>query len=114
MEQLARRPLKPRKFEGMAFIFSFLLGSLLGFRFIGGYLFLVYTYGFSHVHDEHLYLIKMGKVDPWIVSNGDKIAGGRFPWFLVVAGISLAISLLTFLLIYRFLPEKKNNVQNNE
>ena len=107
MKQFERCSSKPRKFGTLAFVSLFVLASVLGFRFVGGYLFLVYTYGFSRVHNEHLYLIKMGKVDPWIVSNGDKIAGGCFPWFLVAAGISVAIFLPTFLLIYRFLPEKK-------
>ena len=84
-----------------------ILASQIGFRFVGGYLFLIHTYGFSRVHSEHLHLLKMGKVDPWIVSNGDKIAGGQFPWFLVAAGITFAFFFPTFLLVYRFLPERK-------
>src|ERR1700679_2535741 len=93
----------PRRFESLTFIAVFLLGTWLGFRLVGGYLFLIYTYGFHRVYSEHLHLVKMGKTDPWIVSNGDHIAGGCFPWFLVAAGISLGFSLGMYLLIYRLL-----------
>src|SRR5580700_777184 len=96
-----------RRFESLTFIAVFLLGTWLGFRLIGGYLFLIYTYGFHRVYIEHLHLVKMGKTDPWIVSNGDQIAGGGFPWFLVAAGISISIALLIFSSIYQFLPSRK-------
>ena len=98
---------RPRK--GAVAIF-FLCGTVLSvvcFRFIGGYLFVIQRYGFARVRDEHLHLLKMGKADPWIVSNGDKVAGPGFLWFLVVSGIFLAIFLAVFLGIYRLLPERK-------
>jgi hypothetical protein len=98
----------PRRFEVLTFIVVFLLATQVGFRFIGGYLYLIYTYGFQRVQSEHLHLLKMGKTDPWIVSNGDQIAGGGFPWFLVAAGISIAFFLPAYLLIYRFLPKRKD------
>jgi hypothetical protein len=96
----------PRRFESLTFIAVFLLGTWVGFRLVGGYLFLVYKYGFHRVITEHLHLVKMGKTDPWIVSNGDQIAGGSFPWFLAAAGISLVFSLVMYSLIYRLLPER--------
>ena len=99
---------KPRRFGMVTFFALGILASQVSFRFIGGYLYLIYTYGFARVHSEHLHLLKMGKVDPWIVSNGDKIAGGGFPWSLVVTGITFALFIPTFLLIYRFLPERKD------
>jgi hypothetical protein len=98
----------PRRFESLTFIVVFLFATWLGFRLVGGYLYLIYKYGFQRVHSEHLHLLKMGKTDPWIVSNGDQIAGGGFPWFLVAAGISLVFGLGMYLLIYRFLPERKD------
>ena len=102
----------PRRFESLAFVVVFLLSSLAGFRIIGGYLYLIYTYGFHRVQSEHLHLVKMGKVDPWIVSNGDRIAGGGFLWFLVASGISFSISILIYLVVYHFLPERKNANQS--
>jgi hypothetical protein len=98
----------PRRFESLAFIVAFLFASWLGFRVVGGYLYLIYTYGFHRVHSEHLHLLKMAKTDPWIVSNGDQIAGGGFPWFLVASGISIVFGLAVYLLIYRLLPERKD------
>ena len=85
-----------------------LLVSQISFRLIGGYLYLVYTYGASRVHSEHLHLLKMGKIDPWIVSNGDKIPGGGFSWFLVAVAITFALFIPTYLLVYRLLPERKD------
>ena len=98
-----------RKFGTLTFFSVFVFASIIGFRFIGCYLYLVYIYGFSRVQTQHLYLVKMGKVGPWIVSNGDKIAAGSFPWFLIAAGVSVVIFLPTFLVIYRFLPKRKDD-----
>jgi hypothetical protein len=105
---------KPRRFEALTFIILFILATQIGFRFLGGYLFLIYTYGFSRVRSEHLHLLKMNKTDPWIVSNGDKIAGGEFLWFLVATSICFAVFIPTFLFIYRFLPEQKNKMPPNQ
>jgi hypothetical protein len=98
----------PRRFATLTFLVTGFFATEVGFRFIGGYLYLVYMYGFSRVHNEHLHLLKMGKVDPWIVSNGDKIPGGGFPWFLVAAATSFAFFVPTFLLVYRLLPVRKD------
>jgi hypothetical protein len=99
---------KPRKYETLVFITVGLLASQIGFRFIGGYLFLGCTYGFSRVHSEHLHLLKMGNGVLWVVSNGDKIEGGGFLWGLMAAGIMFAFFIPTFLIIRRFLPQQKN------
>ena len=96
-----------RRFSTIAFITWFVLFSFICYRFIGGYLFLFYTYGFSRVVREHLYFVKMSKFDPWIVSNGDKIPGGGFLWWLMVTVIFFALFVLTFHFIYSFLPKRK-------
>jgi len=101
-------PPNPRKFASLAFIFVFLLATQVGFRIIGGWLYLVYIYGFQRVLSEHLHLVKMGKSDPWIVSNGDQIAGGGFPWFLVAAGISMLFFFPMFNLVCRILPKRND------
>jgi hypothetical protein len=98
---------KLRKGATPIFFLCGLVLSVICFRFIGGYLFLVHRYGLARVHGEHLHLLKMGKADPWIGSNGDKVAGPGFLWFLLVSGIFLALFLALFLSIYRFLPEQE-------
>jgi hypothetical protein len=64
-------------------------------------------YGFSRVLREHLHLVTMGKAEPWVVSNGDQIAGGGFVWWLLVTGIFFALFIPTFLVVARFLPRRK-------
>jgi hypothetical protein len=98
----------PRRFAPLAFFALAILASQVSFRIIGGYLYLIYTYGFSRVQSEHLHLLKMGKGVSWIVSNGDKIPGGGFPWFLLVTAITFALFIPTYLLVYRLLPKKKD------
>ena len=98
---------KLRKGATPIFFLCGLALSVICFRFIGGYLFLVHRYGFARVQSEGLHLLKMGKGDPWIVSNGDKVAGPGFLWFLVVSGIFLVLFLAIFLGIYRLLPESE-------
>jgi hypothetical protein len=98
---------RPRKGAVALFFLCGTVLSVLCFRFIGGYLFLGHRYGFARVQAEHLRLLKMGKGDPWIVSNGDKVPGPGFLWFLVISGIFLALFLAVFLGAYRLLPEKE-------
>jgi hypothetical protein len=97
-----------RRFGAFAFFAWCILLTIFTYRVIGGYLFLIYTYGFSRVLGEHLYFVRMHKAQPWIVSNGDQIQGGGFLWWLMVTVIFFVLFIPTFRLIYRFLPKRKD------
>src|ERR1041385_8903511 len=58
---------------------------------IGHYLFLGYLYGFSRVQIEGLHFLSTPKAQPWIVSNGDKIATDTHGFDFI---IGLACSML--------------------
>lgn len=68
---------------------------------IGARLFLVYVYGWSRVHQEHLRILDMPKGDPWPVSNGDMIAHGHFVHFLISGACWLALFFTTATLFLR-------------
>src|ERR1019366_5510758 len=91
-----------RRFGAFAFVAWAVLLTCVCYRIIGGYLFLIYTYGLSRVLSEHLHFVRMRKAEPWIVSNGDTIRGGGFLWWLMVTAIFFAVFIPTIRLIVRF------------
>src|SRR5262245_13297377 len=98
-----------RRFGALAFFAVAFLATQVGFRWVGGYLYLIHTYGLSRVWGEHLHLIRMGKNTPWFGSNGDQIPSGGFGWFLVAVGITVAFFFPAFALVWRLLPRGKDS-----
>jgi hypothetical protein len=101
-------PRETRRFGTLAFFAVGFVATQVGFRWLGGYFYLVHTYGLSRVWSEHLHLVRMGKSTPWLVSNGDQIPSGEFLWFLVAIGITAAFFFPVFALVWRLLPRRKD------
>ena len=97
---------EPRRFEAVLFL-VWAMGTLpLSIHVIGAKLFLIYLYGWSNVHHEHLTIVKMSKGSkPWLVSNGDTISSGHFIHWLISLGCWLAIFFVTYPIIRRVLPK---------
>ena|ERR1051325_3489880 len=109
MNDLATReedPTVTRRFGVLAFFVVGFIASQVGFRWVGAYLWLIFTYGISRVFAEHLYFTHISKSGPWTVSNGDHVPNGGFLYFLLATAISGAFFLAVFPLVCRFLPRK--------
>jgi hypothetical protein len=94
----------------LAFLIVGFIASQVGFRWVGAYLWLIFTYGASRVSVEHLHFTRISKSGLWTVSNGDQIPNGGFLYFLLAGAIAMAFFLSVFPLVCRFLPRKVKHV----
>src|SRR5687767_5309520 len=92
---------EPQMRRGEVLLFlPWTLGTLLfSVNVVGAKLFLAYQYGWTRVRSEHLYLVKMPKGAPWVVSNGDLIREGHSVHFVISLVCWMALWLVTYPLV---------------
>lgn len=100
--------MRPRRFESLVGLVWALATFYVAYR-ASLYLFLIHLYGYAHVHREHLHFKDTPKGGAWIVSNGDRITDGLFLQYLIGLVLWLALFSVTFWVIHRLLPTKKDN-----
>jgi hypothetical protein len=94
-----------RRFEPLLFL-PWALGTLMfSIHIVGAKLFLICVYGWGRVLNEHLRILKMSKREPWLISNGDRLAEGHFVHFLISGACWLLLFLATYPLIRLLLPK---------
>ena len=98
----------PRKFETILFL-GWGIMTLYAAYYAGLYVFLIHLYGFSRVRSEHLHFTATPKGHAWLVSNGDNIVKGHFLHYLITLVLWLILFFVTYRLLHRLLPERKDS-----
>jgi len=98
---------RPRRFEALVFLAWGLVTNYAAYL-VAHYAFLIHRYGFARVRGEHLHFTAIPKGSAWIVSNGDRITEGHFLHFAIHVVLWLAFFAVTYPLVRRWLPGRKD------